>query len=45
MKWDRSGEENNSGSGGKKIEKEMGLERERRTAVALDGERVENAMG
>ena len=39
------GEKNNSGSGGKKIEKEMGLERERRTAVALEGERVENAMG
>ena len=45
MKWDRTGEENNSGSGGKKIEKEMGLERERRTAVALEGERVDNAMG
>ena len=43
MKWDRTGEENNSGTGGKKIEKEMGLERER-TAVALEGERVENAM-
>ena len=40
MKWDRTGEENNSGTGGKRVENEMGLERERRTAVALEGERV-----
>ena len=37
MKWDRTGEENNSGTGGKRVENEMGLERERRTTVALEG--------
>ena len=37
MKWDRTGEENNSGTGGKRAENEMGLERERRT-VALSEE-------
>ena len=37
MKWDRTGEENNSGTGGKRVENEMGLERERRITVALEG--------
>ena len=40
MKWDRTGEENNSGAGGKRGWN--GRERERRTTVA---ERVENEMG
>ena len=49
MKWDRTGEENNSGTGGKRVENEMGLERERRTTVALEGREVgmewENGRG
>ena len=40
MKWDRTGEENNSGTGGERVENEMGLERERRTTVALEGREV-----
>ena len=48
MKWDRTGEENNSGAGGKRVENEMGLERKRRTTVALEGREVgmeENGRG
>ena len=37
MKWDRTGEENNCGTGAKRAENEMGLERERRTTVAVEG--------
>ena len=37
MKWDRTGEENNGGTGGERVETEMGLERGRRTTVVLEG--------
>ena len=35
MKWDRTGEENNSGTGGEESRERNGIERERRTTVAM----------
>ena len=45
MKWDITGEENNSGSGGKRVENEMGYNGRGEQQWHWRGERVENEMG